>query len=317
MFLGPLPDPAVLSVGEELRDLQPQPGICKIVCDLAVLNLVESKFGPVPQGSVLSYQCPPDISRDIIKHPDAPLFPQLPLLGSTFKRNLQFVSSYPQFYHLQSLEVTLELASLIEERTRGQSENPMWQEVRHPRLTSSRFGEVFSLRGESSAQALAVRMLKGVRQTQAMKRGIDLEPEVLHQFSDLCNVNVYPSGFIIHPDASYLGASPDARVYDPTAVPPFGLAEVKCPNVDSITEVKHVKFVNGKAKLKKTHKYYFQVQGQLAITGLLWCDFITSTKSDLTVERIWLDESLIAAMKDKLDLFYFNRYMDTYLQNVR
>lgn len=317
MFIGPLPDPAVLAVGDELRDLQPQPGICKIVCDLADLTLVDSKFGPVPQGSVLSYQCPPEISKEIIKRSEAPPFPQLPLSSYTFKRHLQFVPSYLQFYHLQSLEVTSELATLMEEHTRGQSESPLWKEVRQPRLTASRFGEVFTLRGESSAQALAVRIMRGVWQTPAMKRGIDLEPEVLHQYSDLCNVNVLPSGFIVHPDASYLGASPDARVYDPTATPPFGLAEVKCPNVESITEVKHVKFVNGKAKLKKKHKYYCQVQGQLAITGLLWCDFITSTNRDLTVERIWYDESLITAMKDTLDLFYFTTYMDKYLLNAK
>lgn len=162
----------VLSVGDELGDLRPQPGICKIVCHLADLTLVDSKFGPVPHGSVLSYQCPPEISKEIIKHPEAPSFPQLPLLGSTFKQHLQFVSNYLQFDHLHSLEVTSELASFIEEHTRGQSENPMWKEVRQPRLTSSRFGEVFTLRGESSAQALAVRIIKGVRQTPAMKRGV-------------------------------------------------------------------------------------------------------------------------------------------------
>jgi len=103
-------------------------------------------------------------------------------------------------------------------------------------------------------------------------------------------------------------------VYDPTANPPFGLAEVKCPDVNSITEVTHVKFIGGQAKLKKNHKYFWQVQGQLAITGLKWCDFITSTQSDLTVERIWLDESLTSEMKGKLDLFYFKTYMETYLK---
>ena len=307
----------MLSVGDDLRDLLPQPGICKIVCDLADLTLVDSKFGPVPHGSVLSYQCPPEISKEIIKHPEAPSFPQLPLLGYTFERPLQFVSTYLQFHHLQTLEVTSELATLIEEHTREQSENPMWKEVRLPRVTSSRFGEVVALRGESSAQALALRIIKGGRQTPEMKRGLDLEPAVLRQYSDMFNVNVYPSGFVVHPEAFYLGASPDARVYDPTATPPFDLAEVKCPNVDSITEVKHVKFVNGKAKLKYTHRYYRQVQGQMAITGLSWCDFITSTKNDLTVERIWHDELFINEMKVKLDLFYFNTYMDTYLLNAK
>lgn len=84
-----------------------------------------------------------------------------------------------------------------------------------------------------------------------MKRGIDLEPEVLQQYRDLCNVSVVPSGFVLNPDAPYLGASPDAKVYDPTANPPFGLPEVKCPDVNSITEVTHVKFIGGQAKLKK------------------------------------------------------------------
>lgn len=93
-----------------------------------------------------------------------------------------------------------------------------------------------------------------------MKRGIDLEPEVLQQYSDFCNVNASPSGFVIHPDAPYLGASPDAKVYDPTEDPPFGIAEVKCPNVDHITEASHIKFVNGQAKLRRNHKYFWQVK---------------------------------------------------------
>ncbi len=131
--------------------------------------------------------------------------------------------------------------------------------MRQPRLTSCRFGEVYSARGDSSCQAIAVRILKGVRQTSAMKSSIDLDPEVLQQYSDFRSVNVSPSGFGIHPDAPYLGASPDANVYNPTEEPLFGLAEVKCPNVDHITEASYIKFVNGQAKLKINHKYFWQV----------------------------------------------------------
>ncbi|XP_041913151.1 uncharacterized protein LOC121678037 isoform X1 [Alosa sapidissima] len=313
-YPGPLPDPAVLSIGEQLREIQPQPGICKILCGLSCMTFVDSKFGPVPKGSVLSYQCPPVQTNEVIKHPDAPLFPQLPLISSKLERHLQFVPTYEQFYHLESLEVTRELACVIEEKTRGQSQSPLWKEVRQPRLMASRFGEACSVKGEASSQALAIRILRGVRQTLHMKRGIDLEPEVLLQYSDQCNVNVYPSGFVLHTDAPYLGASPDAKVYDPAANPPFGLAEVKCPNVDSVTDVAHLRFIGGQAKLRRNHKYFWQVQGQLAITGLSWCDFITSTKTDLTVERIWLDETLIMEMKNKLDLLFFNTYMETYLK---
>ena len=62
------------------------------------------------------------------------------------------------------------------------------------------------------------------------------------------------------------GASPDARVCDPSAVPCFGIAEVKCQDISSISGAGHLKMVNGRAKLKNNHKYHWQVQGQLAVT---------------------------------------------------
>lgn len=53
----------------------------------------------------------------------------------------------------------------------------------------------------------------------------------------------------------------------------------------SVTDVKHIKVVSGQANLKHGYKYPWQVQGQLAVTGLDWYDFITSTRSDITVVR--------------------------------
>ena len=43
------------------------------------------------------------------------------------------------------------------------------------------------------------------------------------------SVHYCQSGFVICKDHPYLGASPDALVYDPSSKDPFGLAEVKCP----------------------------------------------------------------------------------------
>ena len=37
------------------------------------------------------------------------------------------------------------------------------------------------------------------------------------------------SGFVVSEKYSFLGASPDAIVHDPTNTIPFGLAEIKCP----------------------------------------------------------------------------------------
>lgn len=279
------------------------------------MTLVESRFGLVPQGSLLSYQCPPVVSRDVVKHADAPPFPKLPLDGYKLDRKFHFVPNCHELYFLESMTVTQELSTIIEEGTRDQSQCALWNQMRQPRLTSSRFREVCHVRGEASSQTLAARIIKGIRQTSAMKRGLDLEPDVLLQYSDMMNVNILPCGFVVHPDVPHLGTSPDGKVYDPAENPPFGLAEVKCPDVDNISQVTHIKLVNGQAKLKESHKYHWQVQGQLAITGLSWCDFITNTKTDLTIERIWRDESLIALMKEKLDLFFFNVYMTVYLSS--
>ncbi|XP_077053553.1 uncharacterized protein LOC143704406 [Siphateles boraxobius] len=135
------------------------------------LNFVDSKFGPVPFGSLLSYQCPPEISRDIIKHPGAPGFPQLPIEGHNFKFHIQFEPNYKQQCHLESHKVSREISAAIEAETRLQSECQLWTQVRKSRLTASRFGEISHVRGESTAKSLAARILRGSPQTAAMKRG--------------------------------------------------------------------------------------------------------------------------------------------------
>lgn len=55
--------------------------------------------------------------------------------------------------------------------------------MRHPRVTAIRFYEAAHVRGESSAESLAAHITKRVRQTESMKRGLELEPEV---FASIC-----------------------------------------------------------------------------------------------------------------------------------
>ena len=44
--------------------------------------------------------------------------------------------------------------------------------------------------------------------------------------------------------------------------------------------------MDGEYKLSTTHEYYYQVQGQLGITGRPFCDFVCWTPQDIHVERI-------------------------------
>ena len=75
------------------------------------------------------------------------------------------------------------------------------------------------------------------------------------------------------------------------------------------------KVVNGNLSLKKNHNYYFQVQGQLAITHANWCDFCVYTPHGFSIERITFDKSFWKSVVHKLDEFYF-KYIIPTLSNI-
>ena len=93
-----------------------------------------------------------------------------------------------------------------------------------------------------------------------------------------------------------LGCSPDGKVIDPNC-DPFGLLEVKCPETkfqvsprDACSDPKFFcERVGNVCKLKRTHAYYAQAQGQMGCTGARWCDFVNYTKKGMSIERITFD----------------------------
>ena len=98
-------------------------------------------------------------------------------------------------------------------------------------------------------------------------------------------VEVESAGLVLHTKYSYLGASPDGVVFDASAHPRFGLLEVKCPNRAfslglTVREACRslplfcCELVNENVQLKRTHEYFFQIQGQTATCKSAWCDFV-------------------------------------------
>ena len=90
-------------------------------------------------------------------------------------------------------------------------------------------------------------------------------------------LSVTPSGLHVSAKKGFIGASPDGLVSCDCCGQ--GLLEIKCPisiahDVPSSANLAYLKY----DKLSKTHTYYTQVQGQLAITGRQWCDFFVYTK---------------------------------------
>ena len=155
---------------------------------------------------------------------------------------------------------------------------------------------------------------KPVRQTQAMRFGLANEGNAAATYAQLKGVNVRRSGFVINPGCPHLGASPDYIVFDPSENDdPFGLMEAKCLQCLSVQNEKCLRRINGELKLKKSHEYYYQIQGQLGLTGMQWCDLMVLCKDDYHIERIYFDQEFFHSMCTNLNKFYFEFFLCTLL----
>ncbi len=90
----------------------------------------------------------------------------------------------------------------------------------------------------------------------------------------------------VDPSWPFLGASPDGFVDNDI------ILEVKCPFDGRNSMIKLGKFFpfliqdGDSVTLKKTHKCYFQIAGQLALSGRKECHFLMYTHADLLVLQI-------------------------------
>lgn len=63
---------------------------------------------------------------------------------------------------------------------------------------------------------------------------------------------------------------------------------------------------DGQMSLKRNHDYYYQVQGQLHVTGRTFCYFVVWTTKGLVYEKIERDDQFWEReMELKLEKFYF------------
>ena len=119
------------------------------------------------------------------------------------------------------------------------------------------------------------------------------------------------------PKIFFLGCSPDGKVVDSVSRDQFGLAEVKCPsskfNVTPEEACSDPSFclelVNGSPRLKRNHEYYDQIQGQMALTGAKWCDFVVYSSRGLNIERIPFDKERWSYVLAILHRTYFRYFL--------
>ena len=177
--------------------------------------------------------------------------------------------------------------------------------------------------GDSDGRDLSNEKKEFVKRLYVDEDDDEYEPEAVHAYMKYMNdrstpVEVFKSGLVVYKKEPVLACSPDGKVFDPGSTKPFGLVEVKCPEtkflVTPLDACSDINFccenIDGKCKLKATHPYYAQVQGQMGVTGADWCDFVVYTKKGMSIERIPFDSQYWYELEGKLLRYYYENFIN-------
>ena len=214
-------------------------------------------------------------------------------------------------------------AQRIEAETRLQAACEMWRIERRKRITSSNVQKIVSLKPSTKRGPRVKDMLYSTFWgNHATKYGLTNEHETRQAYVQQMQAT-HPGlvtqrvGLVVSITHPWIAASPDDLVTDPSAPNPYGVAEYKTPlSAKGLTIEAACESLNNfclkkdkttsTISLRRTHQYYYQVQGQLFCTGREWCDFALSTTVECYVERIHVDRELWATILPKLKSFYFS-----------
>ena len=281
-------------------------------------EVVPTKVGPATLSGYLSYQLAPtegnfkvscnidlSVGRNNNEIPIT-IYPRFPLYRVC---PLYLITQYPREHQsfLDSLRVSETEAATIENETLSQrNSDRLWTE-RKSRVKASKFGDVVSRRTVSSVFLKGLpenrNIGTGSNMTPPLKHGIEHEQKALERYCNYLkhsghSVKTFPSGFVVNPIFPFLGCSPDGKVIDETEETPYGIIEIKCPYKHRAVTPEtachgdnqfHLEMKDDFPVLKKSQKYYYQVQGKMGIPGAKWCDFVTYTFKGMVIERIYFD----------------------------
>jgi putative phage-type endonuclease len=183
--------------------------------------------------------------------------------------------------------------------------NNAWVAARLGKATASRIADVVARtrsgyaasRANYAAELVCERLTGRPAESfssPAMQWGLEKEADARQLYAFACDVEVEPAGFLDHPSIAFAGASPDGLVGE------VGLVEIKCPLTAT-----HIETLIGQGP---AGRYLTQMQWQLAVTGRLWCDFVSYDPRlpvglQLFVQRIERDKSRIAELESEVRVF--------------
>ena len=159
---------------------------------------------------------------------------------------------------------------------------PEWYAFRKDRLTASDLGTIIGVNPYEQSDYIVQKKCgfeKPFRVNRAIKWGIKYEEVITMIYQHKNNVKVFEYGCIPHPEIGHFGASPDGIVDSESENKDYigRMLEIKCPTSRDITG-----FI--------PEYYHAQVQGQLEVCDLEYCDFVECKISEYSSsEEYWAD----------------------------
>ena len=267
--------------------------------------IMEDMFDPVELSEELSNQ---EVSSDCSL--PAPLADLYDDEYKTYSQKELMEKAQQLFYQIT---ITNEEAVAVEERTRKQRESPEWHEQRHGRLTASGFHDVWARKDSTNPDRLVRHILYNstdLSEVPAIQWVIKNESQAQQQYTESMslrhtNFKCTSVGLVINLLYPHLGASPDGFISCDCCGD--GVIEIKCPYSGRECHPKDLRgklFLNSDGRLKHSHKYYTQIQGQLAVTDRSFCDFIVWTPKGFEQERVVVNASFWEKVQRKLTCFF-------------
>ena len=114
------------------------------------------------------------------------------------------------------------------------------------------------------------------------------------------------SGLKLHSEFNFLAASPDgltsceccgSGILEIKTLSKYFYSGIPCPHPNDVC-------LDDTFALKTSHHYYTQVQFQLLVTQAKFCDFVCSTKNELSIQRLFPDIDFITNLRDRCVSFF-------------
>jgi putative phage-type endonuclease len=178
---------------------------------------------------------------------------------------LQHIKVAPPMYNDSHLKYLEDKLTYLENIPQPEQRTPEWYVFRNNRLTAS---DLYHITSESKSKIVDIVKKKcGVESNYspgaAILHGVKFEPVATKIYEDRCNIIITEFGCLPHPSIPFFGASPDGICSIESKDKNYvgRMLEIKCPKSRPITGI-------------IPPVYFAQVQGQLEVCDLEYCDFL-------------------------------------------